>query len=659
VKYSIAFISLILFLAGCRGPKEIKDGTLAFDLKKYHLAQQLLPGEISAASNDEDKLNKIQLIAQSYELSNQPHKAEDWYQRGYDISNRPEWLFDLAIVQKRVEKYEEALANFRKYKSITYDAFRSDSEIDICIQAIEAKSGKSNIVIENLEPLNTTKSDYATAFYKDNALLLTSTRESATGNLMHPWTGEKNSDIFISFLKNGKYQNPQGFSEVINTDLPEGSITFSADYKEAYFTRCSYSETENSYCKIYHTKWEAGDWTDPELLPIFHDTVNVGHPFLSPDGKRLFFVSDAPFGYGARDIYFLQKTADGWSDPFNVGFQINTVGDELFPTVDSKGNLYFSTNGKSGFGGLDIYKAEPDKNNFKNPERLPFPINSGGDDFLLLWVKEFTPNPADNILEQAIFSSSRPGGKGNDDIYSYTKKYINYYELKLYIVEKQFEDPENSDSKILGLIPLNKADVQLIPNVQKPEKIGKTTDKTGLLIFELSADTEYKIMVSKNDYFNQSVVVSTKGIRSPDSLVITLIDTVELEKIFPEKEIVIPNIYYDYDKASLRPESLPVLDKLVEFFNENNDLTIEIGSHTDSRGSDAYNLNLSQRRAQSVVDYLISKGVPESQLTAKGYGETKLVNHCANNVPCSEEEHQQNRRTTFRVISASGLLQSE
>jgi peptidoglycan-associated lipoprotein len=659
VKKTVFIILLAMLLNACGGTKEIKDGALAYDLKKYHLAQQLLPAEITSENDTEEKLRKIKLIAQSYELSNKPDKAEEWYKKGYEISDRPEWLFDLAKVQKRVEKYSEALANFQKYKAITYDAFQSDSEIAICQSALEAQSGKTNIFIENLEPLNTPKSDYATAFYKNNSIALSSTRESATGSLIHPWTGDKNSDIFLSEFKNGKFQNPINFSEVINTDMPEGSITFSKDFKEAYFTRCAFSETENSYCKIFYTQAVGDTWDEPKDLKLFHDTINVGHPFLAPDGQRLYFSSDAPFGYGGTDIYFIQKTADGWSDPFNVGFLINTIGDELFPTVDSKGNLYYSTNGKTGYGGLDIFKAEPDKNNFKNPERLPFPINSGGDDFLLLWQKEFTANPQDDVLEKAVFSSSRPGGKGNDDIYSYTKKFINFYELKLYVVERSYENPNDSDSKFLGLKPINKADVEFTPIKDKAEKINKKTGESGLLEFELQANSDFKLYVSKNDYFNQSITVSTKGLRSADSLTITIIDTVELEKIFPEKEIVIPNIYYDYDKATLRDESLPVLDQLVSFFNENKDLTIEIGSHTDSRGSDSYNLNLSQRRAQSVVDYLISKGVPKDQLTAKGYGETKLVNHCANNVTCSEEEHQQNRRTTFRVISSTGVLESE
>lgn len=662
MKYISIILFVLLIISGCKPTAEIKDGKLAYDLKKYHLAQKLLPVEIVKESSVEGKINLMITLAKSYELSNNPEKAEEWYQKSFDLSQRAEFLYDIGRMKKQNEKYEEAIQIFEQYKSLTYDALRSNPEINICKEALEAKNSKTNMFIENLYMINSEKSDYATAVYRNEGLAITSARAQAKGTLIHPWTGDKNSDIFLSNLKSARYQEPENFSDIINSDLPEGSITFSKDYKEAYFTRCDYSDSKNSFCSIYYTFLETNDkdsWAEPVKMDIFGDTVNVGQPFLAPDGKRLYFVSDAPFGYGGNDIYFIQKEGSEWSTPFNAGFLINTDKEELFPSVDSKGNLYFSSNGKLGFGGLDIFKATPDKNNFRNPERLPYPINSGGDDFMFIWIHEFNPKAPDGILEQAAFSSSRPGGSGNDDVYLYTKRFINYYMLKLYVVEKNYENPDDSDSKILGLKPLVDANVKLTPLADKSSERNLKTPSSGLLNIELNRESDYSIFVSKNNYFNKTISVSTKGLADPNEMYITIIDTVELEKIFPEKEIVIPNIYYDYDKATLRDESLPVLDKLVGFFNENSDLTIEIGSHTDSRGSDSYNLDLSQRRAQSVVDYFISKGIPKDQLQAKGYGETKLINRCTNNVVCSEDEHQQNRRTTFRVVSSSGILESE
>ena len=229
--------------------------------------------------------------------------------------------------------------------------------------------------------------------------------------------------------------------------------------------------------------------------------------------------------------------------------------------------------------------------------------------------------------------------------------------LKGKTVEKNYENPENPDSKVLGIKSLPKAKVEL-KTTNDVVIATAISDTGGNFKFQLDAETDYKITAGKGGYFSNNAFASTKGKRNQDSTIIRLYTQIELEKVFTQKMIAIPNIYYDYDKATLRPESKLVLDSITIFFKENPDLKIELGSHTDSRGSDAYNLKLSQARAQSAVDYLISKNVPAETLTAKGYGETKLVNGCSNGVNCSEEEHQKNRRTTFRVISAKLNLES-
>ena len=256
-----------------------------------------------------------------------------------------------------------------------------------------------------------------------------------------------------------------------------------------------------------------------------------------------------------------------------------------------------------------------------------------------------------------IFLHHRPGGKGSDDIYRFEEKWINIFVLRGKMVEKNYEKPDDADSKVLGL---------------KICQVQKSTLKqwmSGLLqlllptlpvslLFRLNAETDYKLNRSKNGYFAKNEFISTKGKRNQDSTIINIYAQIELEKIFPDKMIVIPNIYYDYDKATLRPESKLVLDSILIFFKENPDLTVELGSHTDSRGSDEYNNKLSQERAQSAVDYLVEKGIPQERLIAKGYGKTRLVNNCGTGVPLQEEEHQKNRRTTFRVISAKLNLNS-
>lgn len=649
IKY---LLIIILFFQACKtGSGVVNNAEQAIEQKMFVRAEELLKADIANESDSFKKIEKLQLLAATYDEMNQPDGQVEALKQIVDLDQNPQYLFDLALAQKYAEDYTAALASLQKYQELTRDAFNSNPHIEFCKNAIK-NTGNSQISITNLQEINSSAADYAPRLFRNNDLVFTSTKAGSVGENAQPWDGQKNPDLYIAKYNKNNWTSAKSFDEIINTELPEGVATFSKDFETMYFTRCDYNDLGKSFCRIFKAEADGDLWYEPKLLEIFSDTVNIGQPFLSQDGKRLYFSSDAPFGYGGNDIYFMIKNGSEWSQPYNAGFYINSEKDELFPTTDSKGNLYFSSNGKVGYGGLDIFKAAPDKQSFAKAEILPFPINTGADDFSFQFLKEPKANDDAAVLESAVFSSTRKGGQGNDDIYFYEKLFINFYALDLSVVEKQFENPNDAKSKLLGLQPLEMAIVLM----DGKEKI---TAKDGKALYELEAEKDYKILVSKKDYFNKSIQISTKGLKSPDSLTITIYEQVELEKIFPETEITIPNIYYDYDKATLRAESLPVLDKLVSFFDENKDLTIEIGSHTDSRGSDKYNEDLSQRRAQSVVDYLIEKGVPSSQLGAKGYGENRILNRCKNGVECSEEEHQQNRRTTFRVISADGVLESE
>ncbi len=650
---NLIFITLLLVaFQSCKtSALLIKDGTKAYEQKKFILASDLLKKEIANENDLYKKIEKLQLLAAAYDKMNQSEGKLDALKQIKDLDSNPQYLFDLALAQKENEDYSTSLSSFKTYKALMNDSYYTAPQIKMCEEALNYTPTKSNIKISNLEKLNSSASDYAPRLYKNGAIVFTSARAGSLGDLVQPWDNQKSSDLYFSNKNKNDWEGVENFSDILNTPLAEGIATFSKNFETSYFTRCDYLALGNSFCRIYKAEADGDTWYEAELLPIFSDSVNIGQPHLSADGQRLFFSSDAPFGYGQNDIYFMIKDGAGWSQPYNAGFSINTKKDELFPTTDTKGNLYFSSNGKTGYGGLDIYKAAPDKFAFAPASLLPFPINSGADDFSFIYTKEAVKGSQEMIVESALFSSNRKGGKGNDDIYKYEQLFVNLYTLDLSIIEKQYADPLNGESKVLEMQALPGAIILM----KGQEKISPADGK---LTFVLEADNDYKILVSKSNYFNRSIEFTTKGLKSADSLTITIFKEVELEKIFPEKEIVIQNIYYDYDKATLRPESLPILDKLVSFFEENKDLKIEIGSHTDSRGSDKYNEDLSQRRAQSVVDYFIAKGVPSAQLSAKGYGESKLINECANEIECSEDKHQENRRTTFKVISASGVLES-
>ncbi|MBK7958158.1 MAG: OmpA family protein [Bacteroidetes bacterium] len=247
---------------------------------------------------------------------------------------------------------------------------------------------------------------------------------------------------------------------------------------------------------------------------------------------------------------------------------------------------------------------------------------------------------------------------GRDDIYKYAKEHYNNFELIIHVVEKKYESPNDPNSKIIGKSILQDAGIELENLTTNEFRKNSLTNDRGEAVFLLDKNSNYKVSATKRNYFSKSVQTTTIGLATLDSILVRMHVEIELERIFPEKEIVINNIYYDLDKATLRPESQLTLDTLIEFFQENEHLTIEIGSHTDARGSNEYNQKLSQERAQSVVDYLISKKVNPAKIIAKGYGETKLVNKCADGVDCTEEEHQQNRRTTFRVVGEGVNLKS-
>ena len=655
----IVFVTLTcIFLTACKTSSfQVKDGETARQLLLYNQSIDFLTKEFNS-ERDPIKQGKIAAeLGDSYRKFNDLPNAEKWYKQAVDLNAGEAALFNLGLAQKGQEKYEDAIRTFEQYQRAVGGGFEGRKQANQCRDAIEWKKAFTKIQVQNLEAINSSSNDYGLEFYKPGQFVFTSSA-NATGDLKDGWTGEKPSDLFITDSKNGNLTAPVNFGAPVNSIFHESSAVFGKDMKEVYFVRCNQEEKSNQYCHLYYSAFNNEHWSEPVKLNLFPDTVNVYDPYISKDGKLLIVAADPEGNFGQTDLYLCTKADSGWATPQNLGGVINTPGSERFPWLDEKGNLYYSSNGLPGMGGLDIFKALHLKNGFKDPQNLKAPINSGADDFAFRMEKYKPLSAEDTVLSSGYFSSTRAGGKGGDDIYRFRERWINVFALRGKVVEKEYEDPKNPDSKVLGLKKLSNAKVEL--RTKDDVVIGTATSDTGgNFVFRLEAETDYKLFVSKGGYFaNNNTTVSTKGKRNQDSTLINIYTQVELEKIFPTKEIVIPNIYYDYDKATLRPESKQVLDSIKIFFTENPDLTIELGSHTDSRGSDKYNLELSQRRAQSAVDYLIQIGVPKESLIAKGFGETKPVNNCTNGAKCTEEEFQKNRRTTFRVASAKLNLES-
>lgn len=641
----------------------MKTGETFFQEKQYRVAAKLLTEEMSKARHDSTRARKAFLIAESYRLSNAPQLAEGYYQLAIDLGySAKDALYQQAKMLKSGGKYDQAIELFQMHKRRF-----PDSDFDVGIDITGAQLAKewvkqdNNYKVSPVAELNSPAFDYAPTIYRENALVFTSDRSVAEGAATYGWTSKKFSDFFVAQKANdGKFGVVSNFSASINSNFNEGAGCFNRQFTEFYFTRCGSLAKEDDYCKIYlSTIDESGQWSNPQMLPfVISDSINVQQPSLSADDQTLYFVTDSKDGYGGKDIWTSTKTFDGWSSPQNMGAQINTPRDEMFPFIAQDGTLYFASDGHPGMGRLDIFSASLQGGRW-SVKNLQHPINSGSDDFAIIF-EELASHERDSLRSKGYFSSSRPGGAGEDDIYRFIKYKVRACVVSVQVQEKIYSDTLNPNSKVLGVRPLNDADVMILASDTKNAiGVNGRTNESGNFRYNAPCDRTFRITAAKNNYFSKADVASTLNISSPDRDTSIVTVRITLDRIFRDVQIELSNIYYDLGKWNIRPDAALVLDSLVDLLKENPTLNLEIGSHTDSRADDQFNLNLSQKRAQSVVDYLVSKGINRKRLTARGYGETQLVNHCSNDVECSEEQHQQNRRTTFKVLGQNTNVESK
>jgi peptidoglycan-associated lipoprotein len=587
------------------------------------------------------------LIAECYRLINDPKNAETWYKLAVKSSySKPEAQYWLAESLKKNGKYPLAMDEFKKYKQVAPSDARADQEIRSCELAIEWLRNPEAYKVEELKDINSKESDFSPAYGRDDFGLIyfTSARDGAAGNKTHGATGQSYTDIFESRIdKKSKWSTPIPV-EIINSEFEEGTPSFSSDYKELYFTRCEAGKREKKGCIIMYSKNTGDKWSDPKNIKILPDSLVAAHPSISADGLTLYFVSDIAGGFGKKDIWKVTrvKAGDPWSKPVNIGPDINTSGDELFPYIREDGTLYFSSDGLIGMGGLDIFKAKPQPDGSWIVQNLKPPINGFADDFGIAF---------ENGNERGIFSSTRKG-KGNDELYSFELPPLKFNVTGLVKDEKTG-------------VAINSSLVKLIAS--DGNSLQAETGTGGDFKFTLKADVDYIFLASKRGYLNGKEKETTKGQeKSREFMVIILLTPID-------KPIELPNILYDFGKWDLRPESMVSLDKLVETLLDNPNVTIELMSHTDSRDTEEYNLDLSQKRAQVVVKYLIDKGIEPERLSAKGYGEsipkvvdaiiasqnsflktgTTLSEQYINSLANDEQReiaHQINRRTEFKVL---------
>ena len=492
--------------------------------------------------------------------------------------------------------------------------------------------------VKNLNAINTEFAEYSPSFSNDK-LYFVSNRVSEK---IYSGTGTPFTDLFEVKTRgaNVDLNSLKKLDDNINNEkVNEGSITFSEDGMYMIFAKGNDGKSSGrNNVDLYWSRFRRGGWTNPRLLNVNTSRSWDSTPYLSKDGKTLYFASNRSKGYGGTDIYKANVNRRGrWINIQNLGPEINTPGNELFPSVTEDGRLYFSSDNHEGFGGLDIFVAtrRGGKITISNPGK---PLNSRGDDF---GVNPYNPT-------RGFFTSNRDGGKGDDDIYTFVNNDPN---LKIvnYVLKGTTLTQKNDDKE---LIILGNSSVKLLD--KEGAVIDETfTDDNGEFEFIVYTDEEYLLIGEKENYFSTRGDFSTIGKELDKTKLKEFITNVEFEKnlildrIIVNKSIVLDNIYYDLDKADIREDAAIELDKLVVILEDNPNISIELSSHTDDRSSVEYNQDLSQRRAESAVSYILSKGIDRGRISAKGYGESQLLILNAK----TEDEHQINRRTEFKVTS--------
>ncbi|CDE42018.1 putative uncharacterized protein [Prevotella sp. CAG:279] len=648
--YIIVCLLLTAVAAGCRTPK-LSEADAQFQRGEYYDASVTYKKVYNKLRKKEERPQRGEVafkMGRCYRLLNMSARASAAFQNAlrYEYPDSTTH-FMLAQALHADGKYTAALRSYDKYLEFCPDYSLAINCAEGCRTAQEIRARGSRYVVKQAKLFNSRRADFCPMYLGADCdqIYYTSTTEKATGDKKSEITGMKNADVFFS-KKNekGEWERPEPVEGELNTEFDEGIVAFSPDAQTMYLTKARRELNAPTSVEIYTSTRSDAKWSAPVKFEITADTLSTfGHPAVSPDGEYLYFVSDMPGGYGGKDIWRISlKERQG--SLVNLGPDINTEGNDDFPYVRSDGSLYFSSDGHPGMGGLDIFRAtavgDPADLRWK-VENMGFPINSAGDDFGITFGKG----------EDGFFSSNRGDARGYDHIYSFEYDPVRIT-IEGLVMDKDEEPVKNAIIRIVGNDGSNQKEV---------------ARDDGSFSFALQRGVKYVMLAGAKGYLNQKQEFASDSTMEDANYWV--------EFILPSisKPSVVENIFYDYDKADLRPESKTALNELIAVLHDNPNVTIEMASHTDRWGSDAYNINLSERRAKSVVDYLVENGISRDRLQPHGYGKSRpktVTKRIARLYPqfkegdilteefiktLSEEDQQAadqiNRRTEFSVLS--------
>ncbi|MBO4445164.1 MAG: OmpA family protein [Bacteroidaceae bacterium] len=642
-------LTLLLMLAGCGAESALRKADQHYALGEYYEAASYYKKAYGAtkAKDKERRAQRAFMMGECYRRINSNARALGAYQNAVRY-HYPDSIAYLHLANLLLQKsdYKNAVTNYQTYLEADSGNVLALNGLESCKLAPEWKKNPTRHIVKKETFFNSRRSEYSPAYgdADGTSLYFTSTRDKALGEDKSLITGVKAPDIFVaSQNENGKWQKPEAVEGSLNTEYEDGACCFTPDFQTMYLTRCATDESAARPAQIVKSSRSDASWAAATVCDFITDTISsYAHPAVSPDGAWLYFVSDLGMdAMGGYDIYRISISGGQFGGIENLGPEINTPGDEMFPTFRQNGDLYFSSNGRPGMGGLDIFCAHQEEDGHWTVTNMQSPVNSPGDDFGMTFQGPYN---------RGFFSSNRNDGRGMDHIFSFELP-ETIHNLTVWVYEKDGYALED------GL-------VYLIGNDGTNEKINVKND--GSFVQRVTPGVSYVLLGTCKGFLNykQELVADSTA------------ENREYELYFPlssiTRPVLIDNIFYEFDKATLTEASTAALDELVNLLNDNPNVTIELSAHCDYKGNDAYNERLSQRRAESVVNYLIAHGIEKDRLTPKGYGESKpktvrkkltekydflhegdvLTESFILALPEEQQEicNQLNRRTEFKVI---------